>query len=59
MIKAVRFVADDQALFVSALGLITDATPALRAKVGVPHSVHSLLITILFFRTALCQYRER
>jgi len=42
----------DQALFVSALGLITNATPALgapRAKVDVPHSVRSLLITILFF----------
>jgi peroxiredoxin len=34
--KAVRFIADDQARFVSGLGLVLDATPALgapRAKV--------------------------
>jgi hypothetical protein len=34
--KAVRFIADDQALFVSGLGLVLDATPILgapRAKV--------------------------
>jgi peroxiredoxin len=35
--KAVRFIADDQALFVSELGLVFDATPILgapRAKVN-------------------------
>jgi len=36
----VRFVADDQALFVSALGLITDATPAL----GAPRAKRFVII---------------
>lgn len=38
-IKAVRFISDDQASFVSELGLVLDASPALgapRAKVYIP-----------------------
>ena len=63
---AVRFIADDQALFVSGLGLVLDATPALgapRSKVTHPPiGSHPHLTDFFFyvsFRTALCNYRER
>jgi len=49
--KAVRFIADDQALFVSGLGLILDATPALgapRSKVTHPRIGSRLTSRSLF-----------
>src|SRR6267154_4656540 len=45
-IKAVRFISDDQAFFVSMLGLVVDASPALgapRAKVCISALLHALL----------------
>jgi len=50
--KAVRFIADDQALFVSGLGLVLDATPALgapRSKVTHPPIGSQPHLTDLFF----------
>ena len=50
--KAVRFIADDQALFVSGLGLILDATPALgapRSKVTHPRISSRVTSRSLFF----------
>ncbi len=68
-IKAVRFISDDQAFFVSDLGLILDASPALgapRAKVyiSLPCFTHFFLSDLTYqllgaFLTALCHYRKR
>jgi hypothetical protein len=61
---AIRFIADDQSLFVSGLGLLMDGTGALggpRAKVTNPSMYLTLIlthVTCVSFYTALRHYRD-
>jgi peroxiredoxin len=62
-IKAVRFISDDQASFVSELGLVLDASPALgapRAKVYIPLPCFTrLFLSLTYLSIPGCVFSQR